>query len=93
MKNLEEIIHKWQMIKMLNQFYFYFHQGKTAIRKSILTLMALGIAISLVAGLNYYMDSYQTQALDENLSNISDYIVYGDNNEDDYFTSTMKKLK
>ncbi len=58
---------------MLTQFYFYFHQGRTAVRKSILTLIALALAISLITGVNFYVDSYQSQMLDESFTQMFDY--------------------
>ncbi|MHA1775620.1 MAG: hypothetical protein DRO88_00710 [Promethearchaeia archaeon] len=60
---------------MLNQLNFYFHQGRTAIAKSLLTLFAIGLGVSLISGVNFYLDSYQTQALEESFYNLFDYGV------------------
>ena len=61
---------------MLNQFYFYFHQGRTAVKRSVLTILAIGMAVSLISGVNYYIDSYQSQAFEESFNDVFDFSVY-----------------
>lgn len=51
---------------------FYFKQGISSLKRSTLVILGLSLAISTVAGLNYYLDSYQTQALEQSYGNLAD---------------------
>lgn len=57
---------------MGTKFKFYFRQGIASTRRSTMVIMGLVLAISIIAGLNFFLDSYQTQKLAENYDNVID---------------------
>ena len=61
---------------MGNNLKFYFKQGISSIKRSTLVILGLVLATSIIAGMNFYLDSYQNQALDERFTTISDTLVY-----------------
>jgi hypothetical protein len=62
---------------MGTRFQFYTYQALKNIKKSIMVLMGLSLALSMVAGMNFFNDSYQNFSLSSNFNNINDMqIVY-----------------
>ena len=43
---------------MGNNLKFYFKQGISSIKRSTLVILGLVLATSIVAGMNFYLDSY-----------------------------------
>ncbi len=61
---------------------FYFHQAFKYIGQSKLTIIALGLAVSMVAGFGYYYDSAQNFTLNDSYTDFIDFSVdYGANLE------------
>lgn len=70
--------------KLGNNLYFYFKQGITYTKQSKLTILALGLAVSTVAGFGYYFDSAQNFTLQQGYTNIFDFCIDIDNNAMDW---------
>jgi ABC-type lipoprotein release transport system permease subunit len=60
---------------MGSRFDFYIKQSFKNIRKSVLIIIGLGMAISMVAGIGYYSDAYQKYSLDQSFTQIVDFNV------------------
>ncbi|MHA1721378.1 MAG: FtsX-like permease family protein [Promethearchaeota archaeon] len=69
---------------MANKLGFYIHQGLKYAGQSKLTILVLGLAVSMIAGFGYYYDSAQYFTLHDSFTNIVDFGVdfeeYGENN-------------
>ena len=58
---------------MANKLGFYLHQGIKYLGQSKLTILALGLAVSMIAGFGYYYDSAQNFTLQESYLNSIDF--------------------
>ena len=60
----------------MGKFNFYFNQGRASLKRSALVIIGLTVAISMVAGLNFYLDAYQSQSLEENYTFMEDVYIF-----------------
>lgn len=56
-----------------NRSKYFFSQAWTTSKKAYLVILSLGISISMVAGLNYFIDSYTHYTISSNFSEVADY--------------------
>ncbi len=61
------------------RFRYYFSQSAYNLRRSALTILGLSLAISMVAGLNYYNDAIQSQIIENSFIQVLDYEFEVDN--------------
>ncbi|UYP45137.1 hypothetical protein NEF87_001422 [Candidatus Lokiarchaeum ossiferum] len=69
---------------MGNKISFYWKQGIKYTKQSKLTILALGLAVSMVAGFGYYFDSAQEFTLQQGYTNMFDFCVDIDNDAMDW---------
>ena len=60
---------------MGNRLSFYFSQGSKNLRKSLLIILGLSLALSMVSGISLYIDSYQKNMVNESFDQILDFNV------------------
>ncbi len=58
---------------MGNRLSFYFSQGSKNLRKSLLIILGLTLALSMVSGISLYIDSYQKNMVTESFDQIIDF--------------------
>ena len=61
---------------MFNRIIFYFRQASSNLKRSILIILSISIAISMVAGALYYSNSFEETSLTNGFSNVTDISVY-----------------
>jgi hypothetical protein len=63
---------------MGNRFSFYFSQGSRNLKNSILIILGLSLALSMVSGISLFIDSYQSHLVNESFGQMLDFDVkYG----------------
>ncbi|MHA1765486.1 MAG: hypothetical protein ACTSVK_04425, partial [Promethearchaeota archaeon] len=60
---------------MGNRLSFYFSQGTKNLKKSVLIIFGLSLAISMVSGISLYIDSYQKYFVNQSFDQILDFNV------------------
>ena len=60
---------------MGNRLSFYFSQGSKNLRNSLLIILGLSLALSMVSGISLYIDSYQKNMVNESFEQIIDFNV------------------
>ncbi|MHA1474372.1 MAG: FtsX-like permease family protein [Promethearchaeota archaeon] len=60
---------------MGNRLSFYFSQGSKNLRNSLLIILGLSLALSMVSGISLYIDSYQKNMINESFDQIIDFNV------------------
>jgi len=60
---------------MGNRLSFYFSQGIKNLKKSILIIIGLSLALSMVSGISLYIDAYQNNMVNESFGQILDFTV------------------
>ncbi len=60
---------------MGNRLSFYFSQGSKNLKNSVLIVLGLGLALSMVSGISLYIDSYQRNLVNESFYQILDFNV------------------
>ena len=82
---------------MANKLGFYIHQGLKYAGQSKLTILVLGLAVSMIAGFGYYYDSAQYFTLHDSFTNIVDFGVdfeeYGENNFNTILNEEAYRIK
>jgi len=58
---------------MGNRFSFYFSQGYRNLKNSILIILGLSLALSMVSGISLFIDSYQSHLVNESYTQILDF--------------------
>ena len=69
---------------MFKRLIFYSQQAFYNIKKSVYLILGLSLAISAVAGLVVYFDSYENAALKRSFSGVEDFKIVFQNNSADY---------
>ena len=60
---------------MGNRLSFYFSQGSKNLKNSVLIVLGLSLALSMVSGISLYIDSYQRNLVNESFGQILDFNV------------------
>lgn len=74
---------------MFNRIIFYFRQASSNLKHSILIILSISIAISMVAGVLYYNDSFKEDSFNNGLNNIIDFNVGSSNFQINFSSSLM----
>ena len=65
---------------MGNRLSFYFSQGSKNLKNSVLIILGLSLALSMVSGISLYIDAYQKNLVNESFEQILDFnVVYREN--------------
>ncbi len=75
---------------MGNRLSFYFSQGTKNLRNSVLIILGLSLALSMVSGISLYIDSYQRNMVNESFGQILDFNVI--NQEHQYLGNISDSL-
>ncbi len=63
---------------MGNRLSFYFSQGSKNLKNSVLIILGLSLALSMVSGISLYVDAYQNNLVNESFNQIIDFnMAYG----------------
>ncbi len=76
---------------MGNRFSFYFSQGTRNLKNSVLIILGLSLALSMVSGISLFIDSYQHHLVNESYDQILDFDVkYGYQASSDNISQSLK---
>ena len=75
---------------MGNRLSFYFSQGSRNLKNSILIILGLSLALSMVSGISLFIDSYQSHLVNESYRQILDFDVkYGYDSVSDNISQSL----
>ena len=57
---------------MINRISFYFRQASNNLKRSLLVIFSISIIISMIAGVLYYIDSYENTSKNNAFTNVFD---------------------
>ena len=70
---------------------YYLTQGKYTSKNAYLVIIGLSIAISMVAGISYFADSYGMHMIESTASNLLDYTFSYETNDGSYFSNLTEE--